>query len=202
MATILQLPSGRWRVQVRRKPSYASETFLRHEDARTWATATGRSLILTRGRACRELKIQNLLSRSPHRATGRLLEAGLRIEQVALVTGHRDWKMLRRYTHLRTEHRCRRLDVASKKSGCGTSQGPSVSSTPHAGLMPSMHSTPSRRRLEPHRNGTSITICCVVACRVLAGCVGEHCSGTRPASARRTRSGITHSPINDACKPT
>ena len=26
------------------------------------------------------------------------------IEQVALVTGHKDWKMLRRYTNLRPEH--------------------------------------------------------------------------------------------------
>jgi hypothetical protein len=25
------------------------------------------------------------------------------IEQVALVTGHKDWKMLRRYTHLKPE---------------------------------------------------------------------------------------------------
>lgn len=25
------------------------------------------------------------------------------MEQVALVTGHKDWKMLRRYTHLRPE---------------------------------------------------------------------------------------------------
>lgn len=46
MATILQLPSGRRRVQVRRKQSYASETFLRHEDARRWATATERQIDL------------------------------------------------------------------------------------------------------------------------------------------------------------
>jgi site-specific recombinase XerD len=31
----------------------------------------------------------------------RLFEAGLSIQQVALVTGHKDWKMLRRYTHLK-----------------------------------------------------------------------------------------------------
>ena len=36
-------------------------------------------------------------------ATSRLFEAGLSIEQVSLVTGHRDWKMLRRYTNLRPE---------------------------------------------------------------------------------------------------
>jgi integrase len=38
-----------------------------------------------------------------HEGTSRLFEANYRIEQVALVTGHKDWKMLRRYTHLRPE---------------------------------------------------------------------------------------------------
>lgn len=38
-----------------------------------------------------------------HEATSRLFEAGLPIEKVALVTGHKDWKMLRRYTHLKVE---------------------------------------------------------------------------------------------------
>jgi hypothetical protein len=33
----------------------------------------------------------------------RLFEAGFSIEQVALVTDHKDWKMLRRYTHLKPE---------------------------------------------------------------------------------------------------
>lgn len=34
----------------------------------------------------------------------RLFEAGLTIEQVPLVTGHKDWKMLKRYTQLRPEN--------------------------------------------------------------------------------------------------
>ncbi|HVI60416.1 MAG TPA: site-specific integrase [Luteimonas sp.] len=56
-------------------------------------------------RACRALKIRNLHFHDlRHEATSRLFEAGLRIEEVALVTGHRDWKMLKRYTHLRPEH--------------------------------------------------------------------------------------------------
>ncbi|MER9402208.1 hypothetical protein NKI46_29395 [Mesorhizobium sp. M0615] len=38
-----------------------------------------------------------------HEGTSRLFEAGFSIEQVAMVTGHKDWKMLRRYTHLRPE---------------------------------------------------------------------------------------------------
>lgn len=33
-----------------------------------------------------------------------MFEAGLRIEHVALVTGHRDWKKIKRYTNLRPEH--------------------------------------------------------------------------------------------------
>jgi integrase len=36
-----------------------------------------------------------------HEAISRLFEAGYRIEQVALVSGHRDWAMLKRYTHPR-----------------------------------------------------------------------------------------------------
>ena len=38
-----------------------------------------------------------------HEATSRLFEAGLTIERVAMVTGHKDWKMLRRYTDLKPE---------------------------------------------------------------------------------------------------
>jgi integrase len=36
-----------------------------------------------------------------HEAISRLFDAGYRIEQVALVSGHRDWAMLKRYTHVR-----------------------------------------------------------------------------------------------------
>jgi integrase len=36
-----------------------------------------------------------------HEAISRLFEAGYRIEQVALVSGHKDWKMLKRYTHVK-----------------------------------------------------------------------------------------------------
>lgn len=55
-------------------------------------------------RACRELQIKNLRFHDlRHEATTRLFEAGFRIEQIALVTGHKDWKMLKRYTNLRPE---------------------------------------------------------------------------------------------------
>jgi integrase len=55
-------------------------------------------------RACRKLRILDLHFHDlRHEATSRLFEAGLTIEKVALVTGHKDWKMLRRYTHLKPE---------------------------------------------------------------------------------------------------
>ncbi|MFN3585785.1 site-specific integrase [Phenylobacterium sp.] len=55
-------------------------------------------------RACKELAIDDLHFHDlRHEGTSRLFEAGFAIQQVALVTGHKDWKMLRRYTHLRPE---------------------------------------------------------------------------------------------------
>jgi integrase len=38
-----------------------------------------------------------------HEATSRLFEAGFDIPEVSLVTGHKDWKMLRRYLNLRPD---------------------------------------------------------------------------------------------------
>lgn len=55
-------------------------------------------------RACRALQIEDLHFHDlRHEGTSRLFEAGFAIEQVALVTGHKDWKMLRRYTHLKPD---------------------------------------------------------------------------------------------------
>jgi integrase len=55
-------------------------------------------------RACRALEIEDLHFHDlRHEGTSRLFEAGFAIEQVALVTGHKDWKMLRRYTHLKPD---------------------------------------------------------------------------------------------------
>lgn len=64
----------------------------------------GRSVGTAFRRVCRELKIEDLHFHDlRHEGTSRLFEAGFSIEQVALVSGHEDWKMLRRYTHLRPE---------------------------------------------------------------------------------------------------
>jgi integrase len=48
-----------------------------------------------------------------HDGASRLFEAGWPIERVALVTGHRDWNMLRRYTQLRAEDLHKRASKAS-----------------------------------------------------------------------------------------
>jgi integrase len=55
-------------------------------------------------RACDELKIEDLHFHDlRHEGTSRLFEAGLSIEKVALVTGHKDWRTLRRDTKLKPE---------------------------------------------------------------------------------------------------
>ncbi|MGX1786977.1 site-specific integrase [Bosea sp. NPDC055332] len=64
----------------------------------------GRSVGTAFRRQCADLKIEDLHFHDlRHEGTSRLFEAGFTIEQVALVTGHKDWKMLRRYTHLKPE---------------------------------------------------------------------------------------------------
>jgi integrase len=75
----------------------------------------GRSVGAAFRRQCRDLKIVDLHFHDlRHEGTSRLFEAGFSIEQVALVTGHKDWKMLRRYTHLKpdTLHLQRKANVA------------------------------------------------------------------------------------------
>lgn len=64
----------------------------------------GRSVGTVFHRTCDDLGIVDLTFHDlRHEGTSRLFEAGLSIEQVALVTGHKDWKMLKRYTHLKPE---------------------------------------------------------------------------------------------------
>lgn len=55
-------------------------------------------------RAVENLKLEDLHFHDlRHEAISRLFAAGYRIEQVALISGHRDWAMLRRYTHVKAE---------------------------------------------------------------------------------------------------
>lgn len=54
--------------------------------------------------ACRALGIIDLHFHDlRHEGTSRLFEAGYEVQQVALVTGHKDWRHLKRYTNLKPE---------------------------------------------------------------------------------------------------
>ena len=44
-----------------------------------------------------------------HEATSRFFEKGLNVMEVAAITGHKDLRMLQRYTHLRAEDLARKL---------------------------------------------------------------------------------------------
>jgi integrase len=75
----------------------------------------GRSVGTAFRRQCHELKITDLhFHNLRHETTSRLFEADFSIEQVALVTGHKDRNMLRRYTHLKPEtlHSIRPVRIA------------------------------------------------------------------------------------------
>ena len=62
----------------------------------------GRSVGTAFRRVCRDLGIQDLHFHDlRHEAVSRLFEADWDIPQVAAVSGHKDWKMLQRYNHLR-----------------------------------------------------------------------------------------------------
>ena len=61
-------------------------------------------------RAIRRAVIENLRFHDlRHEATTRLFEKGLNIMEVASITGHKDLRMLRRYTHLKAEDLARKL---------------------------------------------------------------------------------------------
>jgi integrase len=63
-----------------------------------------RSVSASFTRACVALKINNLhLHDNRHRATAELFRKGLDIPEVAMLTGHKTWAMLKRYTRIRPE---------------------------------------------------------------------------------------------------
>lgn len=56
------------------------------------------------GRACKRADINDLRFHDiRHEATSRLFEKGLNMMEVSSITGHKDLRMLKRYTHLRAE---------------------------------------------------------------------------------------------------
>lgn len=61
-------------------------------------------------RVCRKHRLENLRFHDlRHEATSRFFEKGLNPVEVATITGHKDTRMLMRYTHLRAEDLVRRL---------------------------------------------------------------------------------------------
>lgn len=81
-------------VIVARQPRKGARIFPHHPDSitRAWREA------------CAALGIKDLHWHDlRHEGTSRLFEAGYQIQEVAVVTGHRDWKSLKRYTNLRPE---------------------------------------------------------------------------------------------------
>ena len=55
-------------------------------------------------RACKRAKIEDFRFHDlRHEATSRFFEKGLNVMEVAAITGHKDLRMLQRYTHLRAE---------------------------------------------------------------------------------------------------
>jgi len=61
-------------------------------------------------RLCKKYELENLHFHDlRHEATSRLFEKGLNPVEVATITGHKDTRMLMRYTHLRAEDLVRRL---------------------------------------------------------------------------------------------
>lgn len=67
-----------------------------------WSSQSG--FKCTWGRAIKRAEIDSFRFHDlRHEATSRFFELGLNIMQVAAITGHKDLKMLKRYTHLRAE---------------------------------------------------------------------------------------------------
>lgn len=82
------------------------------KEQREWVSSQGaifpycaRSMGTAFRRACLELQIEDLHFHDlRHEGISRLFEADWDIPQVASVSGHKDWKMLQRYTHLRPSY--------------------------------------------------------------------------------------------------
>lgn len=61
-------------------------------------------------RACKRAKRENLNFHDlRYEATSRFFEKGLNVMEVAAITGHKDLRMLQRYTHLRAEDLAKKL---------------------------------------------------------------------------------------------
>jgi integrase len=107
----------------------------------------GRSVGTAFRRACRSLGIVDLHFHDlRHETASRLFEAGYQIPEVALVTGHKDWAMLRRYTNLKPEDLAQRSRAASNPVMIA-SDPPQSSSPPTNALRSTSVQCPHTQRL-------------------------------------------------------
>ena len=72
---------------------------------------TPHAITIAFGRACKRAKLANLHFHDlRHEAISRLFERGLSLPEVATISGHKTWTMLRRYTHLSAENIAKKLN--------------------------------------------------------------------------------------------
>ncbi|MFQ6759442.1 MAG: site-specific integrase [Deltaproteobacteria bacterium] len=73
-------------------------------DGNVWRFCREQGITQAFERVCVRAQIENLHFHDlRHEATSRFFEKGLNIMEVSAITGHKDLKMLKRYTHLRAE---------------------------------------------------------------------------------------------------
>jgi site-specific recombinase XerC len=97
-----------------------------------------------------------------HDGASRLFEGGYSIEQVALMTGHRDWNMLRRYTQLRAQN-LHRIEPA-------VPHGPTA---PRGSLGLRIPRQRPQRSLVPRR--CRMTACAGALCQPTSNCFMPQC---------------------------
>ena len=61
-----------------------------------------------------------------HEAISQFFEIGLTVAEVAFISGHKDVRMLFRYTHLKADHVLSRIDAAESSFSDRTSPAPNL----------------------------------------------------------------------------
>jgi len=103
------IPLSSKAIAVLREQLRGSENIIPIEET-TLFSYTARGLSGAFLRLCRRHKLDNLHFHDlRHEATSRFFEKGLNPVEVATITGHKDTRMLMRYTHLRAEDLVKRL---------------------------------------------------------------------------------------------
>lgn len=84
---------------------------------RIFSNITGETVSDAFLKCCRDLEIEDLHFHDlRHHAISCLFEAGLEIQEVALISGHKDWRHLRRYTNLKSISLHKRLEDLKKNN--------------------------------------------------------------------------------------